>query len=160
MALPLGLSFVGSYPWFSWGQCYKTFYGRNLRIFVTSKSVCPWQAFSAYYNKQSSLVWKSVNYSRKSFITLGPGHSCIRWQRQIHRRGTLVVINCQRMFKRLVSGRKYFEGVHSGKKKQLEFTGCFGSHLNGCSLYLKIYRDVWPIKKLGCQLKSVVNFIQ
>ncbi len=26
------------------GQCYKTFYVRNLRIFVISQSVCPWQA--------------------------------------------------------------------------------------------------------------------
>jgi hypothetical protein len=27
------------------GQCYKTFYGRNLRIFVISLSVCPIQVF-------------------------------------------------------------------------------------------------------------------
>jgi hypothetical protein len=26
---------------------YKTFYGRNLRIFVKSYSVCPWQVFPA-----------------------------------------------------------------------------------------------------------------
>jgi hypothetical protein len=26
------------------GQSYKTFYDRNLRIFVISLSVCPWQA--------------------------------------------------------------------------------------------------------------------
>jgi hypothetical protein len=24
-------------------RCYKTFYARNLRVFVISKSVCPWQ---------------------------------------------------------------------------------------------------------------------
>ncbi len=29
------------------GQCYKIFYDRNLRIFVISWSVCPWQAFPA-----------------------------------------------------------------------------------------------------------------
>ncbi len=29
------------------GQCFKTFYGRNLRIFIKSQSVCPWQAFPA-----------------------------------------------------------------------------------------------------------------
>ncbi len=29
-------------------QCYKTFYGRNLRIFVISQSVCPWQVLPAY----------------------------------------------------------------------------------------------------------------
>jgi hypothetical protein len=27
------------------GQCYKTFYGRKLRIFVISQSICPLQAF-------------------------------------------------------------------------------------------------------------------
>jgi hypothetical protein len=30
-----------------WGQCYKTFYVRNLRIFILSYSVCPWQGFPA-----------------------------------------------------------------------------------------------------------------
>jgi hypothetical protein len=30
------------------GMYYKTFYGRNLLIFVISKSVCPWWAFPAY----------------------------------------------------------------------------------------------------------------
>ncbi len=30
-----------------WGQCYKTFYGRTLCIFIISQSVCPWQAFPA-----------------------------------------------------------------------------------------------------------------
>jgi hypothetical protein len=32
----------------TWGQSYKTFYGHNLRIFIMSLSVCPWQAFPAY----------------------------------------------------------------------------------------------------------------
>jgi hypothetical protein len=27
------------------GQCYKTFYGRKLRLFIISSSVCSWQAF-------------------------------------------------------------------------------------------------------------------
>ncbi len=27
------------------GQCYKTFYGRKLRLFIISQSVCSWQAF-------------------------------------------------------------------------------------------------------------------
>jgi len=31
----------------TWGLYYKTFYGRNLHIFVISQSVCPWQAFPA-----------------------------------------------------------------------------------------------------------------
>ncbi len=29
------------------GQCYKTFYGRKLRLFIISWSVCPWKAFAA-----------------------------------------------------------------------------------------------------------------
>jgi hypothetical protein len=29
------------------GLYYKTFYGRNLRTFIISWSVCPWQAFAA-----------------------------------------------------------------------------------------------------------------
>jgi hypothetical protein len=32
------------------GQCYKTFYTRNLRMFVMSCSVCFWQAFPDYSN--------------------------------------------------------------------------------------------------------------
>jgi hypothetical protein len=31
----------------SWGLYNKTFGTRNLRVFVVSKSVCPWQAFPA-----------------------------------------------------------------------------------------------------------------
>jgi hypothetical protein len=30
-----------------WPLYYKTFYGRNLRMFVISYGVCPWQAFQA-----------------------------------------------------------------------------------------------------------------
>jgi hypothetical protein len=39
-----------SFNSFFQGQCYKTFYGRNLSISVTSYSVCPWQAFPAKSN--------------------------------------------------------------------------------------------------------------
>jgi hypothetical protein len=31
----------------SMGRYYKTFYGRNLRIFNITESACPWQAFPA-----------------------------------------------------------------------------------------------------------------
>ncbi len=34
----------------SWGQCYKTFYGRNLPIFEMSYSVFLRQAFTALFN--------------------------------------------------------------------------------------------------------------
>ncbi len=29
------------------GQCYKTFYGRKLQLFIINWSICPWQAFPA-----------------------------------------------------------------------------------------------------------------
>ncbi len=31
------------------GKCYKTFQGRWLRIFIISKSVCPWQALPSLF---------------------------------------------------------------------------------------------------------------
>jgi len=31
----------------TWGKCYITLFAGNLRIFVISKGICPWQAFSA-----------------------------------------------------------------------------------------------------------------
>jgi hypothetical protein len=43
----------------AWAQCYKTFSVLNLRIFVISKSVCPWQVSAAKSNdsgKTKSLV--------------------------------------------------------------------------------------------------------
>jgi hypothetical protein len=46
-------------------QCYKTFYGRNLLIFVISYSVCSWQDFSPWSNKHSSLVQKLINYGQE-----------------------------------------------------------------------------------------------
>ncbi len=39
---------------------------RKLRIFVISYSVCPWYAFQAYPNKQSSLVRKYVSQGQKN----------------------------------------------------------------------------------------------
>ncbi len=56
------------------GQCYKTFYVRSIRIFVVS--VCPWQAFQAFQawpNKHSSLIWKFVNYGSKKLNNFRPG---------------------------------------------------------------------------------------
>ncbi len=34
----------------SWAQCYKTFYDRNLQLFIISETVCYCQAFPAYSN--------------------------------------------------------------------------------------------------------------
>jgi len=37
---------ISSKPiYYSPGQSFKTFYARNLQLFLTSLSVCPWQAF-------------------------------------------------------------------------------------------------------------------
>ncbi len=33
-----------------WAQCYKTFYVLNLRMFLVSQSVCPWQTSTAQSN--------------------------------------------------------------------------------------------------------------
>jgi hypothetical protein len=46
----------------SWAQCYKTFFVGNLRTFVISQSVCPWQAFLVYSYQHFSLIRKYVNY--------------------------------------------------------------------------------------------------
>ncbi len=32
----------------TWDQYYKTFCNRNLQIFITSQSICPWQAFTTW----------------------------------------------------------------------------------------------------------------
>jgi hypothetical protein len=71
MTLPLG-----QFPKGSSGKCYKTFYGRKLRLFLISKSVCPWLGWKglpgtnalAYYEKSYLTVVKS-------FITLAPDQS-------------------------------------------------------------------------------------
>ncbi len=53
-------------------QCYKTFCGRNLRIFIISYGVCPRQASPAYSIKRSSLVRKSVSHGQKKIYNIGP----------------------------------------------------------------------------------------
>jgi hypothetical protein len=47
-----------------WGQCYKMFHVRNLRIFIISYGVCPWQAFPALSNvcrqgQEPTLDWST-----------------------------------------------------------------------------------------------------
>ncbi len=46
-------TFTGSGILTNWGRCQKTFYGRKLRLFIISQSICPWQAFPAQSNVQS-----------------------------------------------------------------------------------------------------------
>ncbi len=58
----------------AWGQCYKTFYGRKLRLFIISYSVCPWKALPAQSNvcgrgHEPTLEW-SV---RRCFTVVGAG---------------------------------------------------------------------------------------
>ncbi len=54
------------------GQCYKTFYGRNLRIFIVSQTVCPWQTFFKPSLTNTSLLRKSVNHGQIKFYNIGP----------------------------------------------------------------------------------------
>ncbi len=57
-----------------WGQCYKTFYGRNLRMLWKSQSFfCPWQAFPISLNINSVCKMKgflSINEPVGSFCLL------------------------------------------------------------------------------------------
>jgi hypothetical protein len=58
---------VGSNPTIDTrAQYYKTFYGRNLRIFVLSSSLLHSSLL------HSSLLQKSVNYGCKKFYSTGP----------------------------------------------------------------------------------------
>jgi hypothetical protein len=59
-------------------QCYRTFFVRNLQIFVISSSVCPWQAIQAKSNKHSSLVQKIVTYGRKFFYKIVTRGQCYK----------------------------------------------------------------------------------
>ncbi len=52
------------------GQCYKTFYGCKLRIFVLKQSVCQASLENLARDKHSSLLRKFVNYGQKIIITL------------------------------------------------------------------------------------------
>jgi hypothetical protein len=56
-----GFSWTSTLAYPSCGQCYKSFYGRNLRIFVINKSVCPGELFQPslmFMCKVRSLPWR------------------------------------------------------------------------------------------------------
>ncbi len=72
LSLPITLLYLWNCNKLTRGQCYKTFFVRNLQIFVLSLSVCTWQAFPADSNKHSSLVQKFVNYGQNMFYNIGP----------------------------------------------------------------------------------------
>jgi hypothetical protein len=52
-------------------QCHKTFYGRNLRIFVISSSVCPWQAFSSLVHCLCVRPELTLEWSIRNVLHLG-----------------------------------------------------------------------------------------
>ncbi len=67
-----------------WCHCYKTFYGRNLRMFVIRYSVCPQQASLPNWKDLSGT--NTIAYYKhlyitavKSFITFGAGPSLIKF---------------------------------------------------------------------------------
>ncbi len=64
------------------GQCYKTLFVRDSRIFVISYSVCETMLEKFARDKYSSLLRKSVNQSRKKFYNIGcrRGGSSIIWR--------------------------------------------------------------------------------
>ncbi len=62
-------------------QCYKTFYGRYLRMFIISQSVCPWQAFPAKSSVQGEtlqLITETVNYGHNKFNDTCPRSQCLK----------------------------------------------------------------------------------
>ncbi len=78
------------------GSCIiNPFLGRNLRISVISQSVCPWKAFLAQsldwkkLARDSSLIWKSVNYVHKKFYDTGPQSYPNILDQQVAARNTL-----------------------------------------------------------------------
>ncbi len=53
------------------GQCHKNFFVRNLRIFVISQSVCPWQAFPAQSNVCVRGQEPTLDWSKGKVLHLG-----------------------------------------------------------------------------------------
>ncbi len=61
-----------------WGQCYKTFLVRDLRISVLSQSVIQSRLERLGIDKRSSLLQKSVIYGRKKFYNIEPRAQCYK----------------------------------------------------------------------------------
>ncbi len=51
----------------------QNFFVQNLWIFLLGQSVCQTRLEKLDKDKHSSLIRKSANHGKKSFITLGPG---------------------------------------------------------------------------------------
>ncbi len=54
------------------GQCYETFFVRHLRIFILIQSVCQSWLDKLTKDKHSSLLRKSVIYGQEQFYNIGP----------------------------------------------------------------------------------------
>jgi hypothetical protein len=54
-------------------QGYKTFYGRNLLIFIQTQTVCYNMLKKLVRDKRSSSIRNFVNYGRKKFYNIGLG---------------------------------------------------------------------------------------
>ncbi len=64
---------VGLEKVYETGYSYKTFFVRDLQIFVLSQSVCCTRLKKLTKYKHSSLLRKTVIYGQKSFLALVPG---------------------------------------------------------------------------------------
>ncbi len=63
-----------------WGQCFGTFYVRNIQMFLISYSICPWQAFPAWLNEARSLPkWRPKRSSTLRLFGL-PANTRIVWR--------------------------------------------------------------------------------
>ncbi len=62
------------------GQCYKTFYGRNLQIFILSQSVCPSQAFSAQSNVDGESQEPTLECVSLGQATVLPANIKLGWK--------------------------------------------------------------------------------
>ncbi len=62
------------------GQFNKTFFVRDLQIFVLSQSVCQTRLENLTNDKHSSLLQKYVIYVRKKFYNIGPRHHVVFYQ--------------------------------------------------------------------------------
>ncbi len=110
-------------------NCYKTFYGCRLRIFVISQSICPWQAFPAQFNVcgLSQPYLQTLDQARKvcqgqtlqlitkirdlrpqkSFITLAPGADVIKLFARYLLIYVISLIVCQIRLEKLAMDKHY-----------------------------------------------------
>ncbi len=59
-------------------QCYKTFYIRDLQIFILSSNVFWTMLEKLARDKRSGFIWKFIIYIRKKLYNLGPWAQCYK----------------------------------------------------------------------------------